>query len=59
MNNQIKKVRKLVTQIVNEKRRCRDGNTFLKSKETRDELSITLYLQSEIYFCSIRMPVNT
>ena len=25
---------------------------------TRDELSITLYLQSEINFCSVRMPVN-
>ena len=23
-----------------------------------DELSITLYLQSEINFCSVRMPVN-
>ena len=28
-----------------------------KSTETRDELSITLYLQSEINFCSVRMPV--
>ena len=27
------------------------------STETRDELSIT-YLQSEINFCSVRMPVN-
>ena len=26
--------------------------------ETMNELSITLYLQSEIYFCSVRMPVN-
>ena len=25
---------------------------------TRDEFSITLYLQSEINFCSVRMPVN-
>ena len=25
---------------------------------TRDELSITLYLPSEINFCSVRMPVN-
>ena len=25
---------------------------------TKDELSITLYLQSEIKFCSVRMPVN-
>ena len=30
----------------------------LKSTGTRDELSITLYLQSEINFCSVRMPVN-
>ena len=29
-----------------------------KSTGTRDELSITLYLQSEINFCSVRMPVN-
>ena len=28
------------------------------AKGTRDELSITLYLQSEINFCSVRMPVN-
>ena len=27
-------------------------------KGTRNELSITLYLQSEINFCSVRMPVN-
>ena len=33
-------------------------NTSLKSMGTRDELSITLYLQSEINFCSVRMPVN-
>ena len=32
--------------------------TSLKSTGTRDELSITLYLQSEINFCSVRMPVN-
>ena len=31
---------------------------FSKSTGTRDELSITLYLQSEINFCSARMPVN-
>ena len=31
---------------------------FSKSTGTRDELSITLYLQSEINFCSVRMPVN-
>ena len=31
---------------------------FLKSTGTRDELSITLFLQSEINFCSVRMPVN-
>ena len=31
---------------------------FSKSMETRDELSITLYLQSEINFCSVRMPVD-
>ena len=30
----------------------------VKSTGTRDELSITLYLQSEINFCSVRMPVN-
>ena len=29
-----------------------------KSMETRDELSITLYLQSEINFSSVKMPVN-
>ena len=29
-----------------------------KSTGTRDELSITLYVQSEINFCSVRMPVN-
>ena len=28
------------------------ANTSLKSMGTRDELSITLYLQSEINFCS-------
>ena len=33
-------------------------NTSLKSTETRDELSITLDLQSQINFCSVRMPVN-
>ena len=33
-------------------------HTSLKSTGTRDELSITLYLQSEINFCSVRMPVN-
>ena len=31
---------------------------FSNSTETRGELSITLYLQSEISFCSLRMPVN-
>ena len=31
---------------------------FSKKYGTRDELSITLYLQSEINFCSVRMPVN-
>ena len=30
----------------------------LKSIGARDELSITVYLQSEIDFCSVRMPVN-
>ena len=30
----------------------------LKSTGTRDELSITLYLQSEINFYSVRVPVN-
>ena len=29
------------------------ANTSLKSTGTRDELSITLYLQSEINFCSV------
>ena len=33
-------------------------NTSLKSMETKDELLITLYLQSEINFCSVRMPAN-
>ena len=32
--------------------------TSLKSTETRDEILNTLYLQSEINFCSVRMPVN-
>ena len=31
---------------------------FLKGAGTREELSITLYLQSEINFCSVRMLVN-
>ena len=31
---------------------------FYKSTETRNELSITLYLQSEINLCSVRMHVN-
>ena len=31
---------------------------FSKKYGTRDELSITLYLQSEINFCSVRMLVN-
>ena len=30
-----------------------------KSTELGDELSITLYLQSEINFCSVRMPDAT
>ena len=34
------------------------ANTSLKSTGTRDELSITLYLQSEINFCSVRILVN-
>ena len=34
------------------------ANTSLKSTGTRYELSITLYLQSEINFCSVRMLVN-
>ena len=33
--------------------------TSLKSMETRGELSITLYLQSEKHFCSVRMSVNS
>ena len=54
---------KLVTQkpflLVNEKKEMLGWlNTSLKSTETMDELSITLYLQSEINFCSVRMPVN-
>ena len=32
--------------------------TSLKNTETRDELSITLYLQYEINTSSVRMPVN-
>ena len=31
---------------------------FSKKYGNKDELSITLYLQSEIEFCSVRMPVN-
>ena len=31
---------------------------FSKKYGNKDELSITLYLQSEINFCSVRMPVN-
>ena len=31
---------------------------FSKSTGTKDELSITLYLQSEINLSSVRMPVN-
>ena len=31
---------------------------FSKKYRTRDELSITLYRQSEINFCSVRMLVN-
>ena len=34
-------------------------NSSLKRTETRDELSITLYLQYEINLCSVRMPVDT
>ena len=44
--------------VVNEKRRCRMAKHSLKSTGIRDEFSITLYLQSEIYLCSVRMPVN-
>ena len=33
-------------------------NSPLKSMEIRNELSITLHLQSKINFCSERMPVN-
>ena len=33
-------------------------NTSLKSTETKDELLNTVYLQSEINFCSVRIPVN-
>ena len=36
-----------------------DVGMAIKSTETRDELSITLCLQSEINFCSVGMPVNT
>ena len=35
-----------------------DGCVVSHSTGTRDELSITLYLQSEINLCSVRMPVN-
>ena len=31
---------------------------FSKKYGNKDEHSITLYLQSEINFCSVRMPVN-
>ena len=31
-------------------------NTSIKSTETTDDHSVTLYLQSEINFCSVRMP---
>ena len=31
---------------------------FSKNYGTRNALSITLYLQSEINFCSVRIPVN-
>ena len=31
---------------------------FSKKYWNKGELSITLYLQSEINFCSVRMPVN-
>ena len=34
------------------------ANASIKSMETRDELSITLYLQSEINFYSVRMLVS-
>ena len=31
---------------------------FSKKYGKRDELSITMYLQSEINICSVRIPVN-
>ena len=31
---------------------------FSKKYGNKDELSITLYLQSEINFCSVRIPTN-
>ena len=37
---------------------ARAARAGVKNTGTRDELSITLYLQSEINFCSVRMPVN-
>ena len=33
-------------------------HSSLKSTGTRDELLIIMNLQSEINFCSVRMPVN-
>ena len=44
--------------LVNEKGDVGIVNSSLKCMETRDDLSITLYLQSEINFGSVRMPVN-
>ena len=34
------------------------GKGRLESEIPQDELLITPYLQSEINFCSVRMPVN-
>ena len=40
--------------LVNEKGDVGMAKHTLKGTETRDELSITLYMQSEIHFCSVR-----
>ena len=48
-----KKLKKLATLLL-----IGMAKHILKSTETRYELSTTLYLQSEINFCFVRMPVN-
>ena len=44
--------------LVNEKGDAGMAKHFYKKYGTWDELSNTLYLQSEINLCSVRMPVN-